>query len=121
MRANLDAFFRHDERAVHQGKIANETRSFFAHGERASGVTGNVIANSNRSRRFGAEVAKNLRSLAIKSFAKDHVRRNGLRPPIAFYAPLTIDVTHWGEKDNCRPRTTPHKRRASSEDPRPCL
>src|SRR5437899_1810571 len=80
-----------------------------------------MIANSNRSRRFGAEVAKNLRSLAIKSFPKDHVRRNGLRPPIAFYAALTIDVTHWGEKGNCRPRTMWRKRRASSEDRRPCL
>src|SRR5436190_732176 len=105
MRADLDAFFRHDEGPVHQGKIANETRSFFANGKRASGITGNVIADPDRSRRFGAEVAKNLRSLAVESLAKDNVWWNRLRPPIAFHAARTINVTHWGEKDNCRPRT----------------
>src|SRR2546426_12719438 len=94
MRADLDAFFRHDKRAVHEGEIANRTCSILAQSERAPGVTGNVIADPNRARRGGVHVSKNLRGLAIKSFAEDDIRRNRLGPPIAFHATRAIYVTH---------------------------
>ena len=52
MRADLDAFLRHDERAVQEREIADRARAVLAEGERAAGVTGDVIAED--ARRAGA-------------------------------------------------------------------
>ena len=49
--ADLDPLLRHDERAVHQREIADEQRPVLAERKRAAGVTGNVIAEPDRSRR----------------------------------------------------------------------
>ena len=51
MRSDLDAFFRHDERAVHQREIADRAGAILAQGERAAGVTGNMVADSHGARR----------------------------------------------------------------------
>ena len=96
MRADLNPFLGHDERAVHQRKIADSAASIHADGEGAACITGNMIAEDDSARSFAFEVPKNLSGLAIKPFPEDDVGRDGVLPPIAFDAPLAVDVAHDG-------------------------
>ena len=94
MRADLDSFFGHDECAIQQGEIADRATSVGANGEGTAGVARNVIAHDHGAGCFAAKVPKDLRALAIKSFAEDDVGRNRLRPPIAFNPALAVYITH---------------------------
>jgi hypothetical protein len=53
-----------------------------------------VIAEAESMRRFRLHEAKNLRRFAIKPFAKIDIRRDRMRPPIAFYSAIRIDIAH---------------------------
>jgi hypothetical protein len=55
-----------------------------------------VIAEEDCARRFTLEVPKDLRGLAIKAVAEDHVGRDRLRPPIAFDSTFVVHVAHDG-------------------------
>ena len=56
-----------------------------------------MIAEHDCSRRCCAHEAKNLRGLAIKSFAEITFGGIGSGPPIAFHSALAVYVTHWDE------------------------
>ncbi len=94
VRSDVDLVLRHDERAIQQSEIADRACAIFSDSERAAGVTGNVLTDHNRLSLTAAEMTKNLRGLAIKSFAKLHVRWNRMRPPIAFNMSILSDVAH---------------------------
>jgi hypothetical protein len=96
MGADLDSFLRHDERAVHERKIADGAGAVHPDGERAAGITGNVIAEDDGPGCFTLEVAKYLSALAIKTVAEDYVGRDRVLPPILFDSPLAVDVAHVG-------------------------
>jgi hypothetical protein len=53
-----------------------------------------MFAKHDGAGAFVAQKSKNLRRLAIKSFAELHVRRNRLCPPIALYMSILFDVAH---------------------------
>ena len=94
MRSDLDVFFRHDQRAIEQGEIADRTLAFIADGERTPSITGNVFADDDCARFFASELPKNLRALAIKAVAELHVRRDWFLPPIAIDASIFFNVAH---------------------------
>src|SRR5436309_14195479 len=81
MRADVDLFLGHDERAVEQIEIADGAAAFFANRERAAGITGNMFADNNCVRLRADEFAKDLRALAVKTFAEFHVWRDRMRSP----------------------------------------
>src|SRR6266550_804707 len=94
MRSDLDLFLGHDQRAVEQREIADRALPVIADSKRAAGVTGNMFTDDNCARCFASEHSKDLRALAIKAFPKCDVRRDGLRPPIAFDVPIFSNVAH---------------------------
>src|SRR5712691_11926770 len=94
MRSNVDLLFGHDERAVEQGEITDRAPAIHANRERAAGVNRNMLAEDDGARAFVAQKSKNLRGLAIESFAELHVRRNRFRPPIPLYVSILFDVAH---------------------------
>src|SRR5207249_2585836 len=65
-----------------------------ADGKRHAGVARNEFPKLDSGIFFALEETKNLRGLAVKSFAPRDVFRNRLLPPIAFDAPLGGDVAH---------------------------
>src|SRR5438105_320912 len=94
VRSDFDPFVRHDERAVQQGEITNNGRAVHAEGKGTPGVNGDVIAEAKSMRRRRFHKAKHLRGFAIKPFAKIDIRRNWMRPPIAFYSAVRVDIAH---------------------------
>jgi hypothetical protein len=94
VRSNLNPLLGHDQRAVKESEIADPTLAVFADGERAAGITGNMLADNYGTRFFAAKFPENLRALTIKSFAELNVVRDGLRPPIAFDASIFSNVAH---------------------------
>src|SRR5712692_721670 len=94
MRSKVDLLLGHDERAVEQSEITDCALAIFANRERATGITRNMVAEDERARFFVFEEAKDLRRLAIKSFAKLDIGRNRLRPPIVFYMSILFNVAH---------------------------
>jgi hypothetical protein len=96
MRADLDSFLGHNERAIHQREIAYGTPAVHADRERTTSITGDVIAEDDGARRFAFQMAKNLRALAIEALAENDVGRNGILPPIAFDASFAVNVAHDG-------------------------
>src|SRR5207247_4462998 len=96
MRADLDPFLGHDERAVHEGEITDGAATVHADREGTTGVTGDMIAEDDRARCFALEVPKDLGALAIEAFAEDDVGRDRVFPPIAFDPPLDVNVAHAG-------------------------
>jgi hypothetical protein len=55
-----------------------------------------MIADDHRAPFRAAQMPKNLRALAIKSFAKFYVWRDWMRPPITFHMSIRLDVAHDG-------------------------
>src|SRR5262249_54487635 len=53
-----------------------------------------MFADDDRVRFFASKSSKNLRTFAIKSVAKLHVRRNRLRPPVVFDVSIFFNVAH---------------------------
>jgi hypothetical protein len=96
MGANLDAFLGHDERAVHQGKVADFATPVYPDRKGTTGITGDMIAEDDRARSFALKVPKDLCALAIEAFAENHVRRDWVGPPIALDAAFVVDVAHEG-------------------------
>ena len=96
MRADVDLFLGHDERAIEQGEIADGAAAFFANRERAAGITGNMFADNNRVRLLADEFAKDLRALAVETFAEFDVWRDRVRPPIFLHMSILFDVAHVG-------------------------
>src|SRR6266404_3555070 len=94
VRPNADLFLRHDERAIQQSEITDCAAPILTNRKRAAGVTGNVLTDHDRLSLTAAEMTKNLCGLAIKSFAKLHVRGNRMRPPIVFNTSILSDVAH---------------------------
>ena len=77
-------------------EIADRAMAVLANRERATGITGNMFADDDCVWFVVAEMPKNLRGLAIKSFAELDIWRNRLRPPIAFHMSILFDVAHDG-------------------------
>jgi len=96
MRSDVDLLFGHDKRAVEQREIANVNAAIRANGKRAPCVNRDMLAEHDGAGAFIAQKSKDLRSLAIETFAELHVWRNRLRPPIALYMSILFDVAHVG-------------------------
>jgi hypothetical protein len=96
VRSNVDFLLSHDERAIQQSEIADCACAVFSDGERAAGVTGSMFADHNCLLSLTTEMAKNLRGLAIKAFAKLHVRGDRMRPPITLHMSIRLNVAHFG-------------------------
>src|SRR6267142_5023837 len=94
MGSDLDVFLRHDQRAVEQSEIPDRALPVIADSKRAAGVTGNMFTDDDCARFFASEHSKDLRALAIKAVAKCDIRRDRLRPPIAFDVPIFSNVAH---------------------------
>ena len=94
MRADLDLFLRHDQRAIEQREIADRALAINSDGERAAGVTGNMFTDDDCARFFASEESKDLRALAIKAVAKCDIWRDRFGPPIAFDVPVFFNVAH---------------------------
>src|SRR5262245_49362769 len=97
VRTDFDPFLCHDQCAIHKAEIAYRAGSIFPEGERTTGITRDMIANSHRSRGGRVHVAKNLRGLAIKSFTENHIWRNRFVPPISLNPARAVYVTHGDE------------------------
>ena len=97
MRSDLDLLLGHNERAVQESEIADCALAILSNRKRAAGVARDVFADHNCARSFADQLAKNLCALAVKSFAKFHIFRDRLRPPIAFYVPILSNVAHKGK------------------------
>jgi hypothetical protein len=97
MRSDVDLLLGHDKRAIKQSEIADGTLTVFADRKRAAGITGNMSADDNGTRIFAPEMPKDLRALAIKSFAKFHIWRDRVHPPVAFDMSILFDVAHEGK------------------------
>ena len=87
----------HDQRAIHESKIADNANSFFANGKRATSITGNMITEDDSAWRVAAKMSENLRSFAIEAFPKNDIVGNRVRPPIILHASLLVDVAHDGK------------------------
>src|SRR5436305_6872164 len=94
VRSDFNPFVRHDERAIEQSEITNDSRAIHSEGKGTPGVNGDVIAKAESMRRLRLHEAKHLRCFAIKPFAKIDIRRDRMRPPIAFYSVVHADVAH---------------------------
>ena len=94
VRSDFNPFVRHNERAVQQGEITNDGRAIKPEGKRTPGVNGDVIAEAESMRRLRFHKTKHLRCFAIKPFAKIDIRRDRMRPPIAFYSAVRVDIAH---------------------------
>ena len=97
VRSDVDLLLGHDKRAIEQSEIADGTLTVVADRKRAAGITGNMSADDNGPRVFAAKMPKNLRGLAIKSFAKFDICRDRLRPPVAFDMSISCYVAHEGK------------------------
>jgi len=97
MRSDLDLLLGHNERAVQESEIADCALAILSNRKRAAGVARDVFADHNCARSFADQLAKNLCTLAVKSFAKFHIFRDRLRPPIAFYVSILSNVAHKGK------------------------
>ena len=53
-----------------------------------------MFTDDDCARFFASEESKNLRALAIKAVAKCDIRRDRLRPPIAFDVPIFSNIAH---------------------------
>jgi len=94
--ADLDPFLGHDQRAIHEREVADGAGAVHTDGERATGITGDVIAEDDGARRFAFEVPKDLSALAIKAFPEYNIGRDRFLPPIVFDPALAVDVAHEG-------------------------
>src|SRR4030095_14204460 len=94
MRSDLDLFLCHDQRAIEQREIADRALPVVPDGEGAACVARNVFADDDGARFFASKFSKNLRGLAIKAVAECDIRRDRLRPPIAFDVPIFSNVAH---------------------------
>ena len=94
VRSDFNSFVRHDKRAVEQGKIANNGRTIYTQGKGTACVNRNMIAQTECVRLFRFHEAKHLRGFAIKPLAKIDIRRDRMRPPIAFHSAVRADVAH---------------------------
>src|SRR5438034_256493 len=94
MRSDLDLFLSHDQGAIKQREIADRALPIVADGKRAAGITRNMFTDNDCARFFASELSENLRALAIKALAKCNIRRDRLRPPIAFDVPIFSNVAH---------------------------
>src|SRR5204863_5471648 len=94
VRSDFNSFVRHDKRAVEQGKIANNGRTTYSQGKGTACVNRNMIAQTECVRLFRFHEAKHLRGFTIKPLAKIDIRRDRMRPPIAFYSAVRADIAH---------------------------
>jgi len=94
VRSDFNSFVRHDKRAVEQGKIANNGRTIYSQGKGTACVNRNMIAQTECVRLFRFHEAKHLRGFTIKPLAKIDIRRDRMRPPIAFYSAVRADIAH---------------------------
>ena len=94
VRSDFDSFVRHDKCAIQQGEITNDGRAIHSQSKGTPGVNRNVIAEAQCLRRFISHEAEDLRRLAIKTFAKVHVWRNRILPPITFHSAVGANVAH---------------------------
>src|SRR5712691_12590093 len=94
MRSDVDLLLRHDECAVKQSEIADGAPAVLADRKRAAGITRNMFADEHGTRLFAAKFPENLRTLAIKPFAKLDVWRDRIRPPVRFDMSIRPDVAH---------------------------
>ena len=69
--ADLNQLLGHEKRAVHQSKVADAAAAILTQRERATGVTGNMVAKLDGVVVPATEEAKNLRRFAVKSCAED--------------------------------------------------
>jgi hypothetical protein len=53
-----------------------------------------MFADDHCARFFASEKSKNLRTLAIKTLAELHIRRDRLPPPIVFHVSIFSNVAH---------------------------
>ena len=97
MRSDLDFLLGHDECAVQESEIADCASTILSDRKGSTRITGDVFTDHNCARFFADQFAKNLRALAVKSFAKFHIFRDWLRPPIAFNVSILSDVAHKGK------------------------
>src|SRR5437667_19929 len=72
----------------------HDGRAIKPEGKRTPGVNGDVIAEAESMRRLRFHKTKHLRCFAIKPFAKIDIRRDRMRPPIAFYSAVRVDIAH---------------------------
>ena len=93
--SDLNQLLGHEERAVHQSKVADAAAAILTQRERATGITGDIVAKLDGVVVSATEEAKNLRRFAIKSFAEVNVRGNGIGPPIGFHPAVAVYVAHW--------------------------
>jgi hypothetical protein len=96
MRADVDLLLGHDQGAIEQCEIADRAASVLANGERAAGLTRNMVTNNNRARFLADHFPKNLRALAVEAFTEFHIWRNWVRPPILLHMSIRFDVAHVG-------------------------
>src|ERR1700754_886127 len=94
MRSDLNLFLRHDQRAIEQCEIADGALPVIADRKRTARVKGSMFTNNDCARFFASEKSKNLCTLAIKTFAKLHVRRDRFLPPILFNVSVFFNVAH---------------------------
>ena len=94
MRPNLNSFLRHDQGPIEQCEIADRALPLLADSERAAGVAGHMVTDDDCARFFASEESKNLRGLALKTFAKYDIRRDRFPPPIVFDVPICFNVAH---------------------------
>jgi hypothetical protein len=97
VRSDVDLLLGHDKRAIEQSEIADGALTVLSDRERAAGITGNMSADDNGTRVFAAKMPKDLRALAIKSFAKFDIWRDRLQPPVIFDMSILFDVAHEGK------------------------
>src|SRR5438046_10418826 len=97
MRSDLDLLLGHDECAVQESEIADCASTILSDRKGATRITGDVFTDHNCARFFADQFAKNLRALAVKSFAKFHISRSWMRTPLAFNLSLLSIVAYTGQ------------------------
>src|SRR5262249_4380800 len=75
-------------------EIADFALAIFADGKRASGITRNMPADNDSARFFAPKLSKDLRALAIKSFAEFDIRWDRILPPVTFYIWICSSGAH---------------------------
>ena len=94
IRSDLDFVIGHDQRAVEQCEITDRASAVFADRKRTPGITRNMLADNDGACFFAPKLSKDLRALAIKSFAEFNIRWDRIRPPVTFDVSIFFNVAH---------------------------
>ena len=96
VRADIDPFLSHHQRAIEQCEIAHGAFSVFADRKRAARVAGNMFPEHDSPRFPADQFFENLRAFAVKAVTEFDIGRDRMWPPILLDVSILFDVGHVG-------------------------